>query len=153
MTYRRFALVLTALAALAIALPTFANAAKLPKYHVYQKCDKSGVCSAAGYFNSKHTRAVSLQVGRKCSDGSYVSISFSGSTKVSSKGKFSVEVDASNYDRTNGVSVAGTGKLSGKVKKKDKVTFNYSIDKAPAACSNVLSGTITAKYKGTQSGG
>ncbi len=154
MTFRRSALVITALAALAIALPTFASAAKAPIYHVYSKCSKStGICSASAYLNKKQTRAVSLGVSKKCSDGSYVSISFSGSTKVSSKGKFSVTVDVTNYDRTAGVSVAGVGKIDGKVKKKEKVTLDYSIDKAPAACAGLLSGSNTAKYKGTQSGG
>jgi hypothetical protein len=147
------ALVLTALVTLAIAVPTLASAAKLPKYHVYQKCDKTGNCSLGAYFNSKHTRAITLQMSKKCSDASYVSISFSGSSKVSKKGKFKVSVDTSIYDRTTGETVRGVGTIEGKVKKKEKVTFNYSVDKGPAACAGVLSGTITGKYKGTQSGG
>ena len=152
MTLRRFVLAVIAVAMLVV--PAYATAAKAPKYHVYNKCSKStGICSASAYFNSKHTRVVTFGVSKKCSDDSYVSISYSGSTKVSSKGKFSVTVDVTNYDRTTGVSVAGVGTIKGKVKKKDKVTLEYSIDKAPAACAGLLSGTQTAKYKGTQSGG
>lgn len=149
MTLRR--LVLVVIAAAMLAVPAYAGAAKLPKYQVYQKCDKSGICTVGAYFNEKHKRAITLQTSKKCSDGSYVSISFSGSAKVSSKGKFSVSVGTYNSDVTTGKSIGGNGKIEGKVKKKEKVTLNWSVDNVPAACPK--SGTLTAKYKGTQSGG
>lgn len=130
----------------------FAQAAKTPSYHVYKKCKSKYSCSAAVYLNSKQTRVVVAQTGRLCNDGSWASIDFTGSAKVSSKGKFGVEVDVRNFDVTAQATIAGKGKIKGKVKKKNKITLEYSIDNAPTACGKV-SGTVTAKYKGTQTGG
>ena len=147
---RSLVVLIAALAALSMSA-AFASAAKTPTYHVYKKCKTKYDCSGAAYFNKKQTRAITLQASAYCSDKSYVSAVFSGSAKVSSKGKFSVTADVSNYDVTNQTSVSGKATLSGKLKKKDKVTLNWSVDKAPEACPT--SGKLTLKYKGTQKGG
>ncbi|MGK2877874.1 MAG: hypothetical protein ACSLFF_04795 [Solirubrobacterales bacterium] len=148
---RTFLLALVAsLSALALTA-AFAGAAKAPTYHVYKKCSTKIDCTAAAYLNAKQTRAITVTVSKRCSDKSLLGISFSGSAKVSSKGKFTVETVSNNWDVTNQVTVKGNGKIKGKVKKKDKVTLEWSIDKAPAACPK--SGTLTPKYKGTQTGG
>jgi len=151
MLARRTLVVLTAcLAALAMSA-ALAGAAKTPTYHVYKKCKDKYNCTGAAYLNAKQTRVITVSATVYCSDKSYVSASFSGSGKVSSKGKFEVTSDVSNWDVTNQVSVKGKATLSGKVKKKDKVTLNWSVDKAPSACPT--SGKLTLKYKGTQKGG
>lgn len=153
MAARRIFLVsLAALAVLTLG-SAFAQAAKAPTYHVYKKCGSDGTCSAAAYLNKKQTRIVNLQFSRRCSDNSYVSAIFSGSGKVSKSGKFSLGVEGTNYDRTGGISVLSKGTASGTVSKKKKVTINYEVDQAPAACASYLKGKVTAKYKGTQSGG
>lgn len=148
---RRTLVVLAAcLAALAMSA-AFASAAKTPTYHVYKKCKDKYNCTGAAYLNSKQTRIVTVSSSFYCSDKSYVSVSYSGSAKVSSKGKYSVEVPSNNWDVTAQATVKGTAKISGKVTKKDKVTINWEIDNAPTACPK--SGKLTAKYKGTQKGG
>jgi hypothetical protein len=144
---------LAAVTALFIAA-SFAGAAKIPTYHVYRKCSTNITCSGAVYLNKSQTRVIAAQVSRKCKDGSWAAINFSGNKKVSRKGKFKVTADASNWDVTNQVNVAGTGTIKGTVKRsKKRLTLKYSIDKFPPGCGSLGKGTLKLKYKGTQSGG
>lgn len=157
MSFRRLIIGFVAcLAALTLGA-TLASAAKAPTYHVYKKCSTKIDCSVVGYFNAKQTRAVTVSIGKRCSDRSFLSISFSGSAKVSKKGKFTAETTLNNWDTTANQSVKGSatikGTLTKKNKKKYKLTLKYTADGVPAACAPLAKGTETAKYKGTQTGG
>lgn len=139
----------------ALAIPSFSGAAKLPTYYRYADCKSKTNCKVSIYTNAKRTKAVTLQVIPKCSDGIYVQAYTSAAPRIK-KGKFSATYQVTTYPKgaSSTDTVRGTLTVDGKYnKKKNRFTGKWSIDKVSANCDNVKSGSYTAKYKGSQQGG
>lgn len=149
---RHFAV--AAIAAVLLALPTLAGAAKLPTYYRYgAKCNKAKICTQSGYTNSKNSQIVSFYIGLKCTNGSTNSIELLNPTKINSKRKFSFEANINTAPADGSDTVYGKATISGKSKKKDKITGKWSIDNVAAGCENIKTGSFSLKYKGSQKGG
>lgn len=154
MTLRRLTFLIAAVAAVAIAVPSLAGAAKIPSYFVYQKCSSKTKCTASGYTNTANTRIVSLTFSGKCSEPtSTLSAQSEGPIKINSKHKYSGVLSVNSYKGGDAQGTVGKATVSGKVTKKDKFTLTYSIDKVAAGCENVKTGSFTLKYKRKQTGG
>lgn len=154
MSFRRITLLVMAVSVVAVALPSFATAAKAPTFYSYKKCKSKYNCTFALYTNSKNTQIVTLQIVPKCSKkGSQLTAYNEGTIKINSKKKFSVTLKTNSYDQGSTSGTPGKATVSGKVTKKDKATVKYSVDTVSDGCANAKSGEATLKYAGSQQGG
>lgn len=144
-----------ALVIVALAIPSFSGAAKLPTYYRYADCKSKSECKVNIYTNAKRTKAVTLQVTPKCSDGAIVQAYTSAAPRIK-KGKFSATFQVTTYPKGGASTdtVRGTLTVDGKYNKsKNRFTGKWSIDKVSANCDSVKTGKYTAKYKSKQQGG
>jgi hypothetical protein len=154
MSSRRILGAVLSVATVLLLSTSFAGAAKIPTYQVYKKCSTSSTCSGVAYLNKKRTRVLVASTTKLCPDNSWIRVEYTGTGRISRKGKFDVSTEVTNWDVTNQVSVKGTGRIKGKLKKKNKrLSLSYSVEGFPPSCASLAKGTITLKYKGTQTGG
>ncbi len=154
MTFRRITLIAAAIAIVAIAIPAGASAAKLPVFHIYQKCSKKTVCQFSAVTNSGASQLVSLNVSPKCKKKSSYFSAYSQTQIKIKKKKFSGELAYNTYNAGDATTIQGKVKISGEVTKKDKIKLTYKVSGDLASgCSNIKKSTVTLKYKGAQSGG
>ncbi len=128
-----------------------AVAAQAASYYVYKQCASANNCDGSAYTSKSGRKMITFSLGKKCDDGSMVTI-VAEKLKISKTGHFSAEVKLNIWKMTEQLSYTGTAQITGKVKRKKKVTGSVTVTTEAPNCGS-LSGNYRMKYAYTQTGG
>lgn len=140
--------IVIAVSAALLVLPAVALA---DTYQTYEKCSPAS-CPVSGQSNEKGTK-IGISVSIDCEKSGSAISGASSFLKVNKKtGKFKGTFKLRSFDKDDQDYIVndteGTMTLTGKLKKKKKITGDYAATGLSPGCVGSAAGSFTAKYSG-----
>lgn len=113
------------------------------------KCSAKNACRQSALTDTRSRRVFGVEPGIRCGEpGATLTFSAVRPAKVRRGGKFVLRMTAESRD-ADGTKVVGPAKITGTVRKKQRISARWKAEKSVPGCVGERTGRLTLRYRGS----